>query len=429
MKWLKALRGADAKPRIEPTIGNLTEFHDVSSSDLVKMGQIFGGYPTSSGAIVTESTSMRVAAVYACVSLIAGSIATLPWHVYRRTTNGRERADHAYWWLFNEQPCATFSAHTFWRFVVTQILLRGDGLAWLQRNKLGEVVAVHPLKRSQVSIKRDRGRLVYHISDDDKDLTPEGRQYFGADQEDILHFTGEGFDGISSMSVIQWGARQGIGIAIAADDFAATFFGNGAHPQFAVKTPAGATMTEEQQKLFREAWIAKYGGGKGVSDIPLILTEGLDVTQLSLSADDAQLLESRKWQTEDIARAFGVPPFMIGYTEKSTSWGSGVEQMGIGFVRYSLMPRLASIAQELNRKLWPRGTTYYLEPNVDALMEGDSKAQAEYLAKALGGPGAQGWMKVNEVRRLKNLPPIEGGDEVIKAGSEPAKPETADADS
>lgn len=404
------------------------EFVDVPSSDLVKMGMIFGAPTTSAGVAVTESSAMRVAAVYACVRLIAGAIATLPLPVFRRMDAGRERANHDYWWLLNEQPCPRFSAATFWEFCVAQILLRGDGLAYIDRNPMGVARQFIPVRRDNVNIERDGSELVYRVHD--AELFGSGK-YFTVRHEDMLHFPGCGYDGVSSLSVIGSAAREAIGIAIQADRFSGRFYGSSAHVQYAVKAPGA--MTPAQQDAFREAFVAAYGSGQGPTGRPLVLTEGLDITQLSMTAVDAQLLESRKWQVIDIARAFGVPPHMIGETSTSTSWGTGIEQMGIGFVRYTLMPHLTRISQELNRKLWPKRERYFVEHNVDALLEGDSKSQADYFARALGGPGAQGWMTVNEIRRLKNLPPIAGGDELAQAGTAPAKepshetPKPADA--
>lgn len=129
---------------------------------------------------------------------------------------------------------------------------------------------------------------------------------------------------------------------------------------------------------------------------------------------------TRKFEVEEIARIFGVPPHMIA-TEKSTSWGSGIEQMSIGFVRYTLSRYTDPMRQEANRKIWPRSRIYFGEFNKDALLDGDSKTQGEYFGKALGGPGSQGWMTINEVRRLKNLRPIPGGDRLVFAGNT-AKP-------
>ena len=129
------------------------------------------------------------------------------------------------------------------------------------------------------------------------------------------------------------------------------------------------------------------------------------------------LLQTRQWQVIDIARAFGVPPVLIGESEKTSSWGSGVEQILRAFLTFTLNPRLVMIEQELNRKLWPTRERFFLEFNRQGWLEGDNAAQTDYLTKALGGPGAQGWMTINEVRRLKNLPPIPGGDELTKAGA------------
>ena len=272
------------------------------------------------------------------------------------------------------------------------------------------------LKQEKTS-PREPTRLQYTFHDADG--------YFTVDQDDVLHFPGFGFNGVHGMSVIQWGARNGIGIAIQGDEHAGKFFSEGGKPEVAIRTPN--KMTKEQQDDFRDAWVKKYGGVQGNRRIPLVLTEGLEVHELTMSAVDQQLLESRQWQVIDVARAFGVPPHMIGETTKSTSWGSGIESMGIGFVKYTLGPHLKRIKDELNRKLF-RTPRYFVEHNVDMFMAGDSKTQAEYFSKALGGPGTQGWMVVNEVRRLKNLPPIEGGDKLYqpKDPAPPAKPDSDD---
>ncbi|AEC22294.1 phage portal protein (plasmid) [Pusillimonas sp. T7-7] len=414
---LKTLFGKrDPSPeRTEPTIGNVVEGETVISSDSIKMFELFGDPTTSAGAVVNDKTAMRVSAVYASVNLIAGSIAQLPLPVYERVGETRVRADHDYWWILNEQFSQAWPSAAGWEFLIGQMLLRGDGIAYITRNRAGYMTGLIPWYRSKVDIfvqdrtsPRDPKRLGYRFWDDEKG-------YFAVDQDDVLHIPGFGFNGECSMSVIQWGARNGIGIAIQGDDHAGRFFSEGGKPEVAIRAPA--EMTLDQQEDFRAAWVAKYGGNSGNRKIPLILTEGLDVKELTMSAVDQQLLESRQWQVIDIARAFGVPPHMIGETTKSTSWGSGIEQMGIGFVKYTLGPHLKRCKDELNRKLF-RTARYFVEHNVDGLMAGDSKAQGEYFGKALGGPGAQGWMTINEVRRLKNLPPIEGGDSIYRPTEE-----------
>lgn len=400
--------------RIEPVFGALEPGQTVESSDALGMMEVFGEPATDSGAVVNEDTALRVSSVYACVSLIAGAIAQLPLPIYRRDGASREQVDHDLWWLLNEQFNGVWSAAAGWEYIVANMLLRGDGIAYIQRNRAGEATGFMPFHRNDVRIDRvlpEKPNLPHRLRYSFQ--TEVGM--FGAEQEDVLHFPGFGFNGTSSLSVIQWGARNGIGISIEADRSAGKFFAEGGKPEIAITAPN--KMTQDTQDDFVAAWRRKYGAVSGNRKTPLILTEGLDVKELSMSAVDQQLLESRQWQVVDVARAFGIPPFMIGATEKTSSWGTGIEQQDIGFVKRTLGSHLNRIKDELNRKLFLT-SRYFTEHNTDKLMEGDSKAQAEFFAKALGGPGAQGWMSVDEVRKVKNLKPL-GGDygDVIKAGS------------
>lgn len=414
----------DTRARVEPTFSALTEGETVASSD-ARIFEVFGdGTRTAAGAVVNDKTAMRVSVVYACVNLLAGAIAQLPLPIYERAGEARKRADHDYWWLLNEQFGPTWSASAGWEFVVSQMLLRGDGLAYIVRNRAGVATSFIPWPRDRVLIleqersdPREPRRLQYTFYDT--------AGYFTVDQDDVLHFPGFGFNGVSSMSAIQWGARSGIGIALQGDEHAGKFFAEGGKPEVAITTPK--QMGQSAQDDFRDAWVKKYGGMQGNRRLPLILTEGLDIKELTMSAVDQQLLESRQWQVIDIARAFLIPPHMVGETTKASSFGTGIESLGIGFVKYTLGPHLKRFKDELNRKLF-RLPRYYTEHNVDGFMAGDAKAQAEYFGKALGGPGAQGWMTVNEVRRLKNLPPIPGGDVLYRPteAAKPAPPKTND---
>lgn len=409
----------EAKPLVAPTIGNIVEGETAVSSDRVRMGEIFGMDSLSgAGVAITPTSAMRQSASYAATRLVSGAIAGLPLPIFERKGAERERVDHDLWWLLNERPCPAWSASTFWEFLVAQILLRGDGVAYIVRNRAGKPTALIPWPRGQVEIQRvtyedarTPARLQYYFCD--------GGKYFGADQDDVLHFPGFGFNGCSSMSVIQWGAQAGIGIAIQADRYAGKFFQSGGRPSLAIKSPGEFTV--EQQNAFRDAWVTRYGGSPGVDAIPFFLTEGLDVKELTLSATDAQLLESRQWQVVDIARAFGVPPFMIGEMGKATY--NNTENLGADFVKYTLAPHLKRIKDELNIKLF-RTAQYFTEHNVDGLMRGDSKARSEFYKGALGGTQSPGWMVPNEVRKLENLPPVEGGNKLYKPepSAKPADP-------
>lgn len=377
----------------------------VSTNDREAIMELFNVQPSYAGPVVNSQTAMKASAVYASVALLAGAVASLPIPVYQRTADGRDRAEHPVWYLLNEQFTPSFSAFAAWEYLISCKLLRGDSYGWLVRNRVGEVEEIIPLPWTQTIVERKNGRNTYYFELDG--------EYYGVEQEDILHFHSLGFDGVKSPSVIGLAGRQSIGVALAAEEYSARFFSNGARPDFAIKHPGNPGP--DQVNLMREKWLERHQGGSR-SHLPAMLTGGADIKELSMSAEDSQLLETRRWQVVDIARLFGVPAHMIGEHEKSSSWGSGIEQLGIGFVRWQLNRHLKPIEQELNRKLWPRSARYFVEFNRQGLLAGDSKAEAEYLSKALGGPGTQGYMTVNEVRRIKNLPPMEGGDKLIWAG-------------
>lgn len=407
--------------QVAPRLSNVISEGQVASSSDPRMLDLFGSTRTDSGAVVNDRTAMRVSAVYACVRLIAGAIAGLPLPIYRRNDDAREKVDHPLWWLLNELPCPGWSSAQFWEFVVSCVLLRGDCICYLRRNRLGEIIAVVPHHPDYVYIDRvapadprDPPRLVYYF------WTRDGS--FGAEADDVLHFAGFGFDGRRSMSVIQWGARSGIGIAIKGDEFAGKFYSQGAQPQFALKTTS--KMSPTQQQDLRDAWTSKYSG-TGPNGIPLILTEGIDVKELTMSAVDAQLLESRQWQVVDICRAFGVPPFMAAEMGKATY--NNTENLGADFVKYTLSPHLNRFELEINIKFWPRSLKLFTEFNADGLMRGDSTGRANFYKSALGGTQSPGWMTPNEVRRFENLPPVTDGNTLSKPDPS-AKPSQGDDD-
>jgi HK97 family phage portal protein len=381
------------------------------NADSGALWDAFGVVPTSAGVAVTPESSKRVSAVSACVNLIAGTIASTPLPVYRRTPDGRERAEHDYWWLLNEQPTPQMTAATWWEWMISSLLLRGDGIAEIVRAAPGstQIEALVPLEREDVVITEGTdGTLVYAYREDGKTR--------GLRAEDVLHFPGYGFNGLCGESVIRHAARQAIGTALAADEHAGGFFQRGASPSVAIEYPQGVAPKPEQAEFLRQQFDDRYSGVKNAHR-PLVLINGGKLSPVSLTPQDSQLLQTRQWQVIDIARAFGVPPILIGESEKTSSWGSGVEQILRAFLAFTLNPRLVGIEQELNRKLWPSRERYFVEFNRAGWLEGDNAAQADYFQRALGGPGTQGWMTVNEVRRLKNLPPIAGGDTIAQAGA------------
>lgn len=375
-----------------------------------ELAQRLGMLATSyAGKSVTEASARQVAAVYACVALIAGAVATLPLPIYERTETGRKEIDHDYFWLLNESPNPDMSAAAFWEYMVEGLLFHGDAFAEIIRpspssNRMIGLRALHPL-RVQPFRRANDGQLFYNINPDSR-CDPQSSIPYVLDPADILHITGPGFNGLRSVSPITYAARQAIGTSMAAEEFSGKFFSTGARPDIVLEAPG--KVDPEQVALLRSTWTSRYGGVEGASSGPVVLSNGLKMSQFSLSAEDSQLIATRQFQLEEIARIFGVPPHMIGHTDKNTSWGAGVENMGRGFVKFALRRHLNKIEQELNRKLWPVRARYFTKFNVSDLERGDLKSENEALRIALGRAGEPGWMSQDEVRLIKNLPPKGG---------------------
>lgn len=368
--------------------------------------------PAFTGQVVTKETAMRVSAVYACVRLICGSLASMPIDVYERTSEGPKLIeDHPLWWLLNEEPTARYTAATASEYGTKCVLLRGDGFRQIKRNRAGGVIELVPQDPDMTVVERRGDRLGYYVQD--------GETRFGLDQDDMLHFPGFGYNGLRSMSVIQWAAKQSIGIAMAAEEHSARFFSNGAQPSFVLESPN--KVSPENADRLRQQFAEKVAGTHNAFK-PFILTEGITAREVSLSAHDSQLMEARKFQVIDIARAFGVPPFMVGEVEKTSSWGSGVAEMALGFMKYTLQPYMTRNEQEMNRKLF-RTAKYFVKYDVTGLLRADDKALAEFFRQAIGGSQGPGWMTRNEVRRKVGMLPVAGGDELYdpNKGSNNAK--------
>ncbi len=394
--WLKN------KWRDKPTVQNAaSSWGGLPLEAFLNEGDLSGA-----GVAVTADSAKRSAAVYACVQLIGGIVGSLPCHIYQRGENGeRTQVDHDYWWLLNETPSPGMVSQSFWEFIVSSFLLRGDGVALIDRTPIGAIKSITPIPAEYVRYKKTPSGLVYLIND--------GIKKYGRDSSDILHFPNFGFDGEKSESVIARAARQAVGTALQADSFSGEWFKNGASPS--IIASYANPINKDQIQLIQQQITEKHTG-QGNRHKPLIMGQGPTITTVSMSPEDSQLLETRRFQVAEIARAFGVPPHMIGEAT-SSAWGSGLEQISAGFYRYTIGPHVRRIAQEINKKFWPRSEKFFAAFDHDELVQGDLKTQAEYYAKALGGPGTQGWMTPNEVRRKKNLPPTEGGDKLIISGA------------
>jgi len=375
----------------------LDENGSESGMSMQEFTNVFGAaYRTSSGVNVTRDTSMRNSSVYACVSLLSGAIASLPLGFFERDGNNRSKADHEYWWLFNEMACEGWTAASAWEYLISSKMFYGDGFAQLLRPSVrsARVIGWKPLHPLTVDPFRADDRLYYRVNPTD------GSPAYTLDSADMIHLTSLGFDGLRSPSPITYAAREAIGAAIAAQEFSGRFFTGGANYDYALKTTN--RLSDGQLKDLKLSLLARaHNGGRG----PLILSGGLEPAQLSVNSKDAEILATRLFTVEEICSTLGVPPFMIGRTEKTTSFGSGVEQMSIGFVRYTLQRHLTPLAQELNAKLWPVRQRYFVEHITAALERGDLKSRYEAYRIALGRAGEMPWTDADEIRRLENMGP------------------------
>jgi HK97 family phage portal protein len=379
-------------------VSNTAEQNDISVQDINSLADLFGVMPSLAGPAVTPKTSMKVSIVFACVRLIAGAIAQMPVHIFEQSEkNDKQRVpNHSLANLFNLQPTPAWSAAVFWEFIVSSMLLHGDGFAVLLRDRNGDVEEILPISPVGMNVVNNNGRLNYFFT-----LDGTAR---GFDQDDILHFPGFGFNGLKSMSVIQWGAFNSIGLELAMEQHSGEFFKSGSTQRVAVVKKG--KWDEQQKEKFRTAWVKAYGGVENAK-FPLVLDESTDVKALSLSAKDSQLLESREFQITDIARAFGLPSFMVNQEQKTTSWGSGIGEIGLSFLRFTLGPHLNRFEQEVNRKLFLKKPMFaeFIAAN---LMRLTLKDRNEAYRQAIGGSQGPGWMSIDEVRKLENLPELGG---------------------
>jgi HK97 family phage portal protein len=361
-----------------------------------------GGGDTWAGVRVSEQSAMRSATVFRCVTLKSGVIAGLPLQVFQHTAGGRKLArDHRLYPLFQIEPNPVMSAFMWKEMIVADLMLTGNHYSRIERDNANRVVGLAPIQPQHVTPARVGRRNVYHVA------TRAGIETY--DQSDIVHVPGCGFDGIRGISPIQWAGRQAIGLSLATMEFMGRTFSNGAHFTGIVTVPKGTG--EEQFKRFKAQFGQRNIGLANAGGV-FFGDDGTKFERLQMSLHDAQTLEAMKAGVVEIARMFGVPLHLIAETEKSTSWGTGIEQMTLGFQKFGLDPDLSRIEAELNRKLF-KGTDFYCEFNRDALNAMDAKAQSELYAGAI----QNAIMTPNEVRRLKNLPDDPAGDKLLIQGA------------
>jgi HK97 family phage portal protein len=368
---------------------------------------------TSSGKRVTERSSLQSTAVYACVRVLAEAVAGLPLHLYKYSGDGQEKApEKKLYRLLHDAPNPETTSFVFRETLMTHLLLWGNAYAQIVWNKSGEIEALYPLRPEKVSVERnDKGELIYtyYFDADERGKALNGKT-IEFERYQILHIPGLGFDGLVGYSPIAL-ARNAIGMSLATEEYGSTFFANGANPGGVLEHPG---LIKDPNRI-RESWQSTFGGAGNAHKIA-VLEEGMKYHPITINPQDAQFLETRKFQINEIARIFKVPPHMIGDLEKSSF--SNIEQQSLEFVKYTLDPWVVRWEQSLNKSLLAnrKQGKYFVKFNVDGLLRGD------YINRMRGySVGVQnGFMSPNDVRRLEgmNLIPAEqGGDSYLVNGN------------
>lgn len=355
---------------------------------------------TFADAIARRSASVvGLSAVWACINLLAGTIASLPLMVYQTERNGSRRVarDHPLYFVLHDSANWDQTAVDFWEYQVAAIELQGNAFALIERRMNGDIGSLIPLRPDSVKAERVNGRIRYSWRENGREVMRSG--------DEVLHIRGPLGDAMSGVSTLT-ACRSTLDAAAYADGASSLFFANGVRPSGVLSIDKALTgpQRQEAERLLQEKFIGAMNAGR-----PMLLDNGMTWQQLTMSPEDAQMLESRRFSVEEICRLFGIPPHMVGHTENSTSWGTGLEQQTLGFVKFSLRRRLKRIEQALEKQLLTardRVNGIKIEFNLEGLLRGDSKARADFYQSGL----SNGWTTINEVRALENLPPVPGGD-------------------
>ncbi len=361
---------------------------------------------STSGKNVNERSAMQMTAVYSCVRILSEAVASLPLHIYKyNEEGGKEKAiDHPLYFLLHDEPNPEMTSFVFRETLMTHLLLWGNAYAQIIRNGKGEVVALYPLMPNRMTVERDEYGNIYYSYNTSKDDAPTMKgSIVKLDNTDVLHIPGLGFDGLVGYSPIAM-AKNAIGMAIACEEYGAKFFANGAAPSGVLEHPG----TIKDPARLRNSWTSTFGGSSNAHKVA-VLEEGMKYTPISISPEQAQFLETRKFQINEIARIFRVPPHMVGDLEKSSF--SNIEQQSLEFVKYTLDPWVSRWEQSMIRSLISDfdKNKYFIKFNVDGLLRGDY--QSRMNGYAIGRQN--GWMSANDIRELENLdriPADEGGD-------------------
>ena len=343
--------------------------------------------PTSSGKHVDERTAMQTSAVYACVRILSETIASLPLHIYIRTEKGKEKAlDHPLYTLLHDAPNDEMTSFVFRETLMSHLLLWGNAYAQIIRDGRGKVVSLYPLMPEKVIVKRSEGGEIYYS------YQKESEEYLLRSFE-VLHIPGLGFDGLIGHSPIAM-AKQAIGMAIATEEYGATYFKNGANPGGVLEHPG---ILKDPSKV-RDSWNSVYGGSNNANRVA-VLEEGLSFKPITIPPEQSQFLQTRKFQIEEICRIFRVPPHLVGDLDRATF--SNIENQSISFVVHTIRPWLVRIEQSMNKALFSKEERekYFTSFVVEGLLRGDFASRMQGYSTGI----QNGIYSINDVRNLENM--------------------------
>jgi len=350
---------------------------------------------------------MQTTAVYACVRILAEAIASLPLHVYEYQDDGGKKLvhDHPLYYLLHDEPNPEMTSFVFRETLMSHLLIWGNAYAQIIRDGAGRVLGLYPLLPDKMEVQRDDRGNIYYVYSRNSDENPMFKEYgnIKLKAEDVLHIPGLGFDGLIGYSPIAM-AKNAVGMTLACEEYGASFFANGANPGGVLEHPG---VLKDPSKV-RESWNSVYRGVNNAHKIA-VLEEGMKYQQIGIPPEEAQFLETRKFQINEIARLYRIPPHMVGDLDKSSF--SNIEQQSLEFVKYTLDPWVIRWEQSLQRSLLLPGEKgkYFIKLNVDGLLRGDY--QSRMNGYAVGRQN--GWFSANDIREMENMNPIpdeEGGN-------------------
>ncbi len=343
---------------------------------------------TNSGKTVNERTAMQTTAVYACVRILAETIASLPLHTYMNTETGKEKArEHPMYHLLSDSPNPEMTSFVFRETLMGHLLLWGNSYSQIIRDGHGKVVALYPLLSDKMKVERSENGEIYYI------YNSEGKDYLLRNTE-VLHIPGLGFDGLIGYSPIAM-AKNAIGMALATEEYGAKFFSNGANPGGVLEHPG---VVKDPHRI-RDSWNQVYQGTSNAHRVA-VLEEGMKFSPIGIPPEQAQFLETRKYQTEEICRTFRVPPHLVGDLERATF--SNIEHQSISFVVHTIRPWLVSIEQSINKALFSdkEKEKYFVSFLVEGLLRGDYESRMRGYSIGI----QNGFMSPNDVWGLRGYP-------------------------